>query len=213
VLSLGHSREALPFGCRLGLIRTVPPSEPNQKRGRPGGRPKKKRPPRRAAQVREETPKEGCNTERHARCCTAQFNCAPHIMQRASGRRQALLITGPCGPRPWRRVKRHHENCCPPFMGAAARCALVPGGQRCSGSALVFPLASCRSIRARTRLRRTSAPSSLVAVTTRPPAAMSGLGPHTVATHLSVQCNLMRCPLYVTSCMEPPAASHRISRC
>src|SRR3712207_6913615 len=31
---------------------------------------------RSAAQVWEETPKEGGNTERHARCCTAQFNAA-----------------------------------------------------------------------------------------------------------------------------------------
>src|SRR5215204_6764389 len=38
------------------------------KRGRSEERPKS----------REETPKEGCNTERDVRCCTAQFNGAVH---------------------------------------------------------------------------------------------------------------------------------------
>src|SRR5215204_5641100 len=40
-----------------------------------------KEPPRGAAQVWEETPKEGGNTEQHARCCTAQFNGALHKYQ------------------------------------------------------------------------------------------------------------------------------------
>src|SRR4051812_46593225 len=87
-----------------------------------------------------------------------------------------------------------------------------PDRQRWSGGVLAFPLAFCRSMRARTRLRRMLAPSSLVAVTTCPPAAMSALGPQTVAIHLSEQWKVMRCPLYVTSCMNPPAPSHRISR-
>src|SRR3954470_3047906 len=81
-----------------------------------------------------------------------------------------------------------------------------PDRQRWSGGVLAFPLALCRSMRARTRLRRMSAPSSLVAVTTCPPAAMSALGLQTVAIHLSEQWKVMRCPLYVTSCMSPPAA-------
>src|SRR3954470_23275722 len=48
-----------------------------------------KEPPRWAAQVREETPKEGGNTERHVRCCTAQFNVALHKCK-GGGRRGAM---------------------------------------------------------------------------------------------------------------------------
>src|SRR3954470_10727515 len=48
-----------------------------------------KEPPRRAAQVREETPKVGGNTERHVRCCTAQFNVALHKCK-GGGRRGAM---------------------------------------------------------------------------------------------------------------------------
>ena len=42
--------------------------------------PPKKGPLRRAAQVREETPKVGGNTERDVRCCTAQFMLRCTIM-------------------------------------------------------------------------------------------------------------------------------------
>ena len=48
-------------------------SKSGPKRGRPRGR----------AQVREETPKEGCNIEHYSRCCGAQIYAALHNEARA----------------------------------------------------------------------------------------------------------------------------------